>query len=153
MDSTYGSSGLFGELDESSNGRISCTDKGHIENQGNSERPGQLMGGGTHDTGTSNDIGRGGVPESDGLLGRRALQERLELEWRKAGQDKWNRIGCACEASETSRWGYLEKTSFCHEFYSGTDFNNNRLADHAYIDWKTWWGVYKKCIDRKGLIY
>ena len=81
--------------------------------------------------------------ETDGTADRRRKQKELEYKWR--------RIGCSTEADSALRnWDYLKKTAYLVEFYQKFDYN--KLADHSYINYMTYWGVREECLKRMGFL-
>ena len=81
--------------------------------------------------------------ETDGTADRRRKQKELEYQWKRV------HCGNAGE-SATKFWDYLKKSSFCIEFYE--NFDKNRLNDHKYINYMTYWGVRKECLHKMGFL-
>jgi len=81
--------------------------------------------------------------KNDGKVDRRRKQKALEYQWK--------RVHCGNAGdSATKFWDYLKKSSFCIEFYE--NFDKNRLNDIKYIDYMTYWGVRKECLDKMGFL-
>jgi|SRR3990167_4717057 len=73
------------------------------------------------------------------------IRKQKELEY------QWKRVHCGNAGdSATKFWDYLKKSSFCIEFYE--NFDKNRLNDHKYIDYMTYWGVRKQCLEKMGFL-
>lgn len=86
----------------------------------------------------------------DDKQGRNDTRED-RLRKQKALEYQWKRVHCGNAGdSATKFWDYLKKSSFCLEFYD--NFDKNRLNDIKYIDYMTYWGVRKECLEKMGFL-
>lgn len=103
-----------------------------------------------------NETSMGSVGDKARIDDRQKQNDTREDRVRKQKdlERQWRRTGCFSEANEALKWDYFKKTVFCGLFYENERerFDNDRLADHPYVKYMTYWGVWKKCMDRNNLL-
>ena len=96
-------------------------------------------------------VGSGGNKNGIVSIQRESDTREDRLRKQKALEYQWKRIHCGNAGdSATKFWDYLKKSSFCIEFYE--NFDKNRLNDIKYIDYMTYWGVRKECLEKMGFL-
>jgi len=101
----------------------------------------------------SNETSVGSIRDKAGIDDKeRKLDTREDrIRKQKALEYQWKRVHCGNAGdSATKFWDYLKKSSFCIEFYE--NFDKNRLNDIKYIDYMTYWGVRKDCLNKMGFL-